>query len=97
MYQLSRAAARDIENILQHSVEQFGVQQTEVYYQSLQQCLELLVLNPDMGFACDEIKKGYYRFNHQSHVIFYRILSPGIFIIRLLHKSMDVERQFKEI
>jgi len=70
MYKLSQAAARDVENILERSVLDFGQIQTEQYYHSLKNCLELLAGNPGMGNAADDIQSGYRRFPHQSHVIF---------------------------
>ena len=67
MYELSDAAAKDIENILDRSVVDFGLQQTELYYNSLKSCLELLGENPEMGSVADDIQPGYRRFAHQSH------------------------------
>ncbi|HAS6074035.1 type II toxin-antitoxin system RelE/ParE family toxin, partial [Vibrio vulnificus] len=50
---------------------------------------------PDIGKACDEIRDGYRKFPQGSHVIFYRqIGSQNIEIIRILHKSMDVNPIF---
>jgi len=47
--------------------------------------------NPDIGKSCDEIRDGYRKFPQGSHVIFYKQMgSQEILIIRILHKSMDV-------
>ncbi|OOQ68213.1 plasmid stabilization protein ParE [Vibrio parahaemolyticus] len=55
----------------------------------------LLAENPDIGKACDEVRDGYRKFPQGSHVIFYRqIGSQSIEIIRILHKSMDVNPIF---
>lgn len=91
MYELSEAAARDIESILERSITDFGPTQTENYFQSLRNCLQLLDANPEMGGRVDEIRSDYRRFAHQSHVIFYRRTEQGIFIIRILHKHMDIK------
>lgn len=50
--------------------------------------------NPAMGSMADDIKPGYRRFAHQSHMIFYRNHEQGIPIVRILHKAMDIEKQF---
>ena len=55
MYKLSQAAARDVENILERSVLDFGQIQTEQYYHSLKNCLELLADNPGIGSIPDSI------------------------------------------
>jgi len=80
----------DVENILERSLKEFGGTQTEQYYISLKQCLELLSANPGMGHSAEDIKPGYHRFPHRSHIIFYTVTGYDIFIIRILHKSMDI-------
>ena len=42
MYELTDAAARDSEQILDRSVVDFGLHQTELYSHSLKNCLALL-------------------------------------------------------
>jgi plasmid stabilization system protein ParE len=64
MYKLSQAAAMDIEIILERSVIDFGLTQTEQYYHSMKNCLGLLAGNPGMGNAADDIRAGYRRFPH---------------------------------
>ena len=90
MYELSQAAAADIEGLLENSMGQFGFEQTQIYYQSLRRCLELLAGNPAMRASADDIRPGYCRFPHRSHVVFYRQEDDGIFIVRILHRRMDV-------
>ena len=92
MYKLSKEAANDINNILAHSIKEFGLNKTESYYQSLSYCLELLDDNPGMGKSIDELRKGYRYFQHVSHNIFYLSRDREIFIVRILHVQMDFER-----
>ena len=49
MYELSEAAAKDIEKILERSVVDFGLARTELYISSLKSCLEILGENPGHG------------------------------------------------
>ena len=93
MYALTEEATGDIKNILERSITDFGLQQTELYYNSLKNCLELLGINPEMGGVADDIMPGYRRFPHQSHVIFYQTVENGILIVRILHKRMDINKQ----
>ena len=96
MLELSEAAIKDIEDILDRSVIDCGVPQTERYYDALNHCLALLDENPDMGTTADDIREGYLRFPHQSHMIFYQVQSTGIRVIRVLHQRMDVKHQLNE-
>ncbi len=94
-YKLSDLATEDIDSIIDYTVENFGYKAMIEYHQSLEHCFKTLADNPLMGLPSDFIKEKYYRFNHQSHVVFYQILSSELLIIRVLHKSMDVGRWFE--
>lgn len=96
MYKLSDAAASDIEDMLDTSLLAFGVLQTEHYYTALTQCLELLGDNPAMGTTAEDIRPGYRRFPHESHVIFYTQDAEGVFIVRILHKHRDAPHNLPE-
>ena len=96
MVKLSAAAARDIEELLDHSIAEFGIHQTESYYDALTRCLELLGENPELGYAADDIRSGYRRFPHESHVIFYTLQQNDVFVVRILHKRMDAVRNIQE-
>lgn len=96
MYKLSEAAANDIEELLTRSMLDFGVTQTETYFQSLARCLELLGDNPEMGSAVDDIRPGYRCYLHQSHVIFYTGSQQDCLIVRILHKRMDAKRNLQD-
>lgn len=96
MVKLSAAAAQDIEDILDRSIADFGVQQTETYYESLAHCLELLGENPELGNAADDIRTGYRRFPHESHIIFYTLEQSDVFVVRILHKRMDAVRNIQK-
>ena len=70
MYKLSEAAANDIEELLTRSMLDFGIKQTETYFQSLTQCLELLGDNLEMGSAVDDIRAGYRCLLHERAMSF---------------------------
>jgi plasmid stabilization system protein ParE len=63
MYELSQAAAVDIEGLLENSMGQFGFEQTLIYYQSLRRCPELLAGNPAMGGQCRRYSPGLLPFS----------------------------------
>jgi toxin ParE1/3/4 len=46
-----------------------------------------------MGRNCDHIKTGYFSHPVGRHLVFYRIYGETVVIVRILHQSMDVERQ----
>lgn len=95
-YQLTVEAARDIEGILDRSIKSFGSAQTEHYFEALKECIELLSDNPNIGHSAEDILPDYLRFPHESHVIFYKILSSSILVVRILHERMDPKKHIKE-
>lgn len=92
-YLLSKRADKDIEKILEYSYQNFGTNQALKYKNGLIDSLELLAQNPNLGRKCFFIKAEYFRFEYQSHIIFYKQKKECVFIVRLIHKSMDIDHQ----
>ena len=88
-YRLSVLADRDLGGIADYTIETFGLEQARRYGESLDTCFNLLADNPGIGRNADELAPGLHRFNHQSHVIFYRPVPGKLLIVRVLHESMD--------
>lgn len=91
-HQFSKSAEQDINNILDYSYLSFGEKIAEHYFVELKKCLEILSENPLIGVNSDSWRKGYFRHSHKSHVIFYKLKTDGIHIVRILHKSIDSKR-----
>ena len=51
----------------------------------------MLVHEPELGRACDEIRQGYRKHHVGRHLIFYRLIASQIEIIRILHDRMDID------
>lgn len=92
MYKLSARARKDLDDIIDWTIENISVKAMRDYHQSLIQCFENIVQNPHIGTKNTQYKKGVFCFNHQSHRIFYKINKNNIFITRLLHQSMSVRQ-----
>ncbi|HQN50658.1 MAG TPA: type II toxin-antitoxin system RelE/ParE family toxin [Phenylobacterium sp.] len=90
-YVLTPRAQSDIEDIWDFTVERWGVAQAERYVRQLQPTLEGVAARPRQGRACDDIRPGYFKIGSGSHLVFYRLTSDGIEIVRILHQSMDID------
>lgn len=89
-YELTRAAAPDLEELFEASLERFGHTRTERYVDELKSFLDLLGENPGLGTSAEDTRAGYRRFPHQSHIVFYRTMpNGGVLIVRVLHERMD--------
>jgi toxin ParE1/3/4 len=90
MYKLSIKATKDIQDIIEYTIKDFGYDTMLAYYNSLEKCLYTLSENPDIGLNYNHIDSGYLCFYHRSHAIFYKEKGDDIFIIRILNKNMDI-------
>ena len=51
-----------------------------------------LAAAPEIAKACDAVRPGYRRHLVGAHVIFFRMASEGIDVVRILHGRMDLSR-----
>jgi len=94
-YRITNKAQSDLISIGRFTVKEWGLAQRNFYLKQLDNCFSQIAENPELGMACDFIVSGYRRFPQGSHVIFYKQSSEGVIeIIRVLHKSMDIESKF---
>lgn len=91
-YVLSPLARTDLDEIWTHSVGQWSEAQAERYVRAIQSTIEVVVDNPGLGRACDDIRPGYFKILSGSHVIFYKRTRTKIDIVRILHQRMDIGR-----
>ncbi|WP_257264248.1 type II toxin-antitoxin system RelE/ParE family toxin [Endozoicomonas sp. ONNA2] len=89
---LTKQARADLIAIAQFTMKRWGKEQRNLYIKQFDDTFHLLAEMPEIGKSCDEIRKGYHKFPQGSHLIFFKQSSKNrIEIIRILHKSMDVE------
>lgn len=93
-YEIALPADEDLEEIFVYSEEEFGRDQAIKYLTELDDVFEQLVRNPELGRERNEIKKGLRSLLKGSHIVFYRIRSDHIRIVRVLHGSRDLPRHF---
>jgi toxin ParE1/3/4 len=91
-YDLSGPADRDLTSILSYSIRQFGERTAVSYLVGLHDCFGRLAENPRLGRSIETLRKGYFRFEHARHVIFYKRNERGVRIMRVLHERMDPDR-----
>ena len=90
-FNLTVFAKADLKDIAVFTQRKWGPEQRNIYLKQFDDAFRMLSKNPDIGKGCDEIRAGYRKFPQGSHVIFYKQTnSQEILVIRILHKSMDV-------
>ncbi len=87
---LSGLAVSDLKSIARYTQKTWGARQRRLYLKEIDDSFHWLVENPKAGRSCEEICSGLRKHSTGQHLIFYEIRDTHIFIVRVLHKSMDV-------
>lgn len=93
-FSVSKAARADLKNIAAYTQKVWGAEQRRTYLKGLDLAFHLLAENPLTGTPCNYVVGGLRKHSFESHIIFYENSDDEIIIIRVLHKSMDVESNF---
>lgn len=88
-YVFTEKAERDLEKIIDYSVEHCGSVQAIKYIEAIEEAAQLISNNPDIGAKRDALSVGLLSFPCQSHILYYLKYSHGVSIVRVLHASMD--------
>jgi len=92
-FSLTRLAKADLRNIAGYTERKWGRKQRKYYFKEMDGAFKILANAPVLGAMCDHIDKGLRKHPLQSHIIYYEIThKTSIQIVRVLHKSMDVEK-----
>lgn len=92
-YRLSSMARLDLFDIVDYTLATWGEEQALRYLDGLEECFRLLAESPEIGRACEGVRPGYRRHEHQKHAIFYRADGEGVLIGRILHQRMLPNRR----
>ncbi len=95
-FQISTLALEDLDNIWEYTVEQWSKEQANKYYNDIFIAIGKICENSDIGKPIDNVKKGHRRTNAKSHMIIYKVKGKTIYIDRILHQKMDIEKQLNE-
>jgi len=88
-YQFTHKAERDLEGIIDHTVQEWGASQANTYLDGLESRAQLLAENPDLGATRETLSAGLFSFPYKSHILYYKKHAHGIVILRVLHQHMD--------
>ena len=88
---LSAKAKSDLIKIARYTKLTWGTTQRNDYLKVLDSTFKLLAEEPELGINCDYIREGYSKYPQASYVIYFKGYKVNqILIVRMLHKSMDV-------
>jgi toxin ParE1/3/4 len=91
-FEISKLALEDLNDIWEYSAEQWSKQQANNYYNEIIKVIRDICNNSEIGKPIDYIKKGHRTISVKSHMIVYKINENIIYIDRILHQRMDIEK-----
>lgn len=91
-YRLTPAAQRDLDEIFDYTVHEWGLELAARYTLAIERACARLAQAPDLAQDSAYIRPGYRRAAIERHVIYFRAEDYGIAIIRILHQRMDAPR-----
>ena len=92
---IASAAKIDLKDIYQYGLRQWGQVQSDSYLENLKDQLWLLTEQPLIGVDRSELLPGVRSLPIESHTLFYRVITDGVEIIRVLHGRQDPQRHLK--
>lgn len=96
-YVLSDIAETDVSDIYDYTCTAHSAKQAVTYLLGLEDSLTTLVAQPRLGKLRPEIRAGLYSYIYEQHVIFYRIMTDHIRIVRVLHGRRDMPTHLKDM
>lgn len=93
---LTNQAKADLRAIALFTEQRWGKEQRNLYVKQFDDAFHLLATSPLAGKDCSYLRAGYRKFPQGSHIIFYKTGTASVIeIIRILHKSMDVDSRLE--
>lgn len=92
---LSRAAQRDLIEIIEYGEAEFGAAAADTYHVDIEERFDRLADHPLIGEARDRWGEGVRQLPCNRHRIVYRVQGDTVRIIRVLHHSRDVQKHLK--
>ena len=90
----TRAAELGLDEIWDYTAERWGTGQADRNIRVIHAALARLAEFPGAGRQVDEIREGYRILPIETHCAFYRALTGGIEVVRILHGSMGAHGKF---
>jgi toxin ParE1/3/4 len=91
-FTLSRKARQDFIDILRYTGETWGEEQLLTYRGKLNDALETIAHNPQLGHHRDDLPSTHQAYLVGSHVNVYRIRADGVAVVRILHQRMGLSK-----
>ena len=85
-------AEADLADIIDFTLENWGVEKAHKYIDGLEELVQMIADNPDIGINLENLIEGVFCFPYESHLLYYlKQTTDRVAIIRVLHQCMEPE------
>lgn len=92
---LTELADQDVFDISVYIAQNRGIDTAKRFIDKINEKFQLLVKSPEIGRSRSELADGLRSLPYDKYIIFYRIVSDGILVVRILHGSRDIPSIFE--
>lgn len=92
---LAPAAQADLKEIYQYGLRRWGQAQADSYLETLKGKFWILTEQPLIGTERPDLLAGVRSLPIEGHILFYRVRSASVEVIRVLHGRQDPVRHLK--
>lgn len=96
-WRLSRRAEHDLDTLWLYGAQRFGIDQADRMLDRFEAEFRRLAAQPRSGRERDYIRPGLRSVPLEDYVIYYRLTSPGVRIVRVWDGRQNPNRLAKEI
>ena len=89
----SNLALRDLDEIFDYIAED-SPHHASHYLREMERTLHLLAETPLIGIVRPDLAPQLRSFVYARHVLFYRVISGGIELVRVLHGARDIAQEY---
>jgi len=94
---IAQAACADIDEIWVHAATEWSIEAANRLRESIGKQFSLLHRNPFAGRSRDELSSGLRSLPSGKYLIFYRVESDAVRVIRVIHGMRDLPAKFREL
>ena len=94
-YRLSALTERDPEDIWTYTLHSWSREQADHYHGDIIAAIEDLACHDRNGRDASDIRPGYFKYAVGRHLLFYRVTTDSLDVIRVLHQSMDLPARLR--
>ncbi len=94
-WKLSRRARGDLAEIWRYSSLRWGPEKADQYIAAIHAACARLAARPSLGRPLPDAPEEILQYRSGSHVIVHRVRGEQIYVVRVLHESMDHQQHLR--